>query len=365
MKWFAPLNPYGKILYFEILRRRIGIVSSSSLTDEPTLKYMAKASAVRNRRSIEYSVDDNGRYPRPLLLPVLHNQGKTSIRVKLKDYQTLSHDYVLPSSALVNPSPPSSSAQPGLQFTSSEGSQVDLTSRNWFRRSHTPTGNSSSDDLNFIGAPPDLNLANVTRPSILSSFILLASRLSLNKQHSLSTYDQNSSTANYNEHNLDEIDIPRQQNRGESEGDVGMGYPSDRRGVAVKAMRKSSDGVLANIEYIPQPRNRKKIKSAQGPLADVQWRQVGGTRKKRLKREAEDAELIARVEFRPDSSEYEYVDDTLEPFTRYEYAIRAVNSQGSTQSRWRTVFTKQVPYILLIINILFVIIDIYCIYCIY
>ncbi|KAK3603065.1 hypothetical protein CHS0354_015758 [Potamilus streckersoni] len=43
------------------------------------------------------------------------------------------------------------------------------------------------------------------------------------------------------------------------------------------------------------------------------------------------------------TSSYQYTDTNLQPFTEYQYSIRAVNTQGSTQSPWQTAFTQQAP----------------------
>ena len=44
-----------------------------------------------------------------------------------------------------------------------------------------------------------------------------------------------------------------------------------------------------------------------------------------------------------DREEYVYTDSGLQPYTRYEYMIRATNSKGSTDSPWQVVETAQAP----------------------
>ena len=44
-----------------------------------------------------------------------------------------------------------------------------------------------------------------------------------------------------------------------------------------------------------------------------------------------------------DREQYEYTDSGLQPYTRYEYRIKATNSMGSTESPWQVVETAQAP----------------------
>lgn len=44
-----------------------------------------------------------------------------------------------------------------------------------------------------------------------------------------------------------------------------------------------------------------------------------------------------------DKDSFSYTDTNLEPHTQYQYSIRAINSQGHTDSTWHTVFTEQAP----------------------
>ncbi|ELU01149.1 hypothetical protein CAPTEDRAFT_219707 [Capitella teleta] len=44
-----------------------------------------------------------------------------------------------------------------------------------------------------------------------------------------------------------------------------------------------------------------------------------------------------------DAEDFTFTDKGLEPYTRYQYAIRATNAVGSTQSPWQTVETTQAP----------------------
>lgn len=44
-----------------------------------------------------------------------------------------------------------------------------------------------------------------------------------------------------------------------------------------------------------------------------------------------------------DAEEFEFTDSGLEPYTHYQYAVRASNSIGSTQSAWQSVETSQAP----------------------
>ncbi len=43
-----------------------------------------------------------------------------------------------------------------------------------------------------------------------------------------------------------------------------------------------------------------------------------------------------------DGTEFEFTDSNLQPYTRYEYMIRATNSRGSTDSPWQVITTSQV-----------------------
>lgn len=44
-----------------------------------------------------------------------------------------------------------------------------------------------------------------------------------------------------------------------------------------------------------------------------------------------------------DNDTYSYRDDGLDPFTEYQYSIRATNAKGQTQSPWQTITTLQAP----------------------
>ncbi|XP_076463865.1 usherin-like [Babylonia areolata] len=64
----------------------------------------------------------------------------------------------------------------------------------------------------------------------------------------------------------------------------------------------------------------------------------------RRRRQAEDSGLPGELVFRTldtDQDSYEYNDTALEPYTQYEYKVRASNSQGFTDSPWQTIQTKQ------------------------
>jgi usherin len=61
----------------------------------------------------------------------------------------------------------------------------------------------------------------------------------------------------------------------------------------------------------------------------------------RRKRALSEPEVVYEV-FNPTNAQaYEYVDNNLKPYTRYEYAIRTTNSQGSTDSPWQAIETLQ------------------------
>ena len=241
LKWFSPLNPYGKILYFEVLRRRVGPASSLASSTFFAILEQILAEAPRGKRS--------ARMPRPLQIPFLrphrttgrseyHGKRENSSSVELSllndDYRSRMHGY----------------------------KYVHLNNTNDLR--------TTSATVN-----PDSEVS-----SLLSAFSGAAS-----------SFDRRTDDKDF-------ATIGRKDNDGER-------------------IRKTSEWLSFSNQPYRKISNRKR-------------------------REAEDVQLIARVEYQPDSNEYEYIDDTLSPFTRYEYSIRAVNSQGSTQSRWRTVFTKQV-----------------------
>ena len=66
-------------------------------------------------------------------------------------------------------------------------------------------------------------------------------------------------------------------------------------------------------------------------------RRVDRTRRKRQL-----SEPIAVYETdETDATDYSYTDGGLDPYTRYDYAVKAINSRGSTQSPWQTVETAQ------------------------
>ena len=64
----------------------------------------------------------------------------------------------------------------------------------------------------------------------------------------------------------------------------------------------------------------------------------------RRKRQTGDSGAVGEVVHRTletDADSYEYTDTGLEPYTRYEYKVRASNSRGFTDSPWQTVQTRQ------------------------
>ena len=60
------------------------------------------------------------------------------------------------------------------------------------------------------------------------------------------------------------------------------------------------------------------------------------------KRSISEAMVVYR-EYATEGDTFSYMDINLQPFTEYQYSIKAVNSQGGTVSPWQSVFTDQAP----------------------
>ena len=67
-----------------------------------------------------------------------------------------------------------------------------------------------------------------------------------------------------------------------------------------------------------------------------QSRTLGGIQK----RSYSDPIIVYRTT-QTDNDTYQYTDTGLQPYTEYQYSVRASNSEGSTQSTWQPVFTTQ------------------------
>ena len=69
------------------------------------------------------------------------------------------------------------------------------------------------------------------------------------------------------------------------------------------------------------------------------WRR---SERRRRKRQLSQPTVVYRTD-KTDSDNYTYIDTTLEPYTKYQYKIRGINSQGFSDSVWQSVETDEAP----------------------
>ncbi|XP_052767673.1 usherin-like isoform X2 [Mya arenaria] len=63
----------------------------------------------------------------------------------------------------------------------------------------------------------------------------------------------------------------------------------------------------------------------------------------RIQKRAISDPVVVHREFNTDADTFTYTDTNFQPFTEYQYSIKAVNSQGFTISPWQSLFTDQAP----------------------